>query len=267
MATKKINNPEPSEGVAAEVVLMDAIVPPPVDMNSKQTTLLSETLAKSLQEPFPPEMLRFNKAKGLTYIPISEVIARLNRVLGIENWSYEVVRAWREPDHPDWCLAHVRLSVEIGRKTVVRDGYGGQQVKYKKTGDVVDLGDEFKGAVSDALKKAAQSLGVGLELARTEEAKRWEEEATSATPVNETDRATFELLVSLTKQLSASEKAELRNWWQEQFDGIAVSAEAGAQRLNAAIQAVQEIIERQNPTVDPTEMVMNAFPGSEMVEG
>lgn len=268
MATKKITTTEPavdSEDSGTEAVLMEAIVPPPVEMSSKQTTFLSETLAKSLQEPFPPEMLRFNKAKGLTYIPISEVIARLNRVLGIENWSYEVVRAWREPDHPDWCLAHVRLAVEVGKKKIVRDGYGGQQVKYKKTGDVVDLGDEFKGAVSDALKKAAQSLGVGLELARTEEAKRWEEEATGATGATDADRAAYESLVALTKQLSTSEKSELRSWWQSQFEGISVSPDAGAQRLNAAIQAVQEIIERQNPTVDPTEMVMNAFPGSEIV--
>ena len=38
-----------------------------------------------------------------------------------------------------------------------------------RNGDILDLGDEMKGAVSDALKKAAQHFGVGLYLARSEE--------------------------------------------------------------------------------------------------
>jgi hypothetical protein len=58
-----------------------------------------------LAEPFPQELLRENKAKGLTYVPIAEVIARLNRVLGVPNWSTSIVRTWREPDHPDWVLS------------------------------------------------------------------------------------------------------------------------------------------------------------------
>jgi hypothetical protein len=49
---------------------------------------------------------------------------------------------------------------------VTRDGVGGQTIKRKRDGGIVDLGDEYKGAVSDALKKAAQSFGVGLYLAR-----------------------------------------------------------------------------------------------------
>jgi hypothetical protein len=49
---------------------------------------------------------------------------------------------------------------------ITRDGVGGQTIKRKRDGGIVDLGDEYKGAVSDALKKAAQSFGVGLYLAR-----------------------------------------------------------------------------------------------------
>ena len=261
-ATSEADTNLTSENLAK--TLSDAIVPVPPEISLKQTSPLSEMLAKSLQEPFPQEMLRYNSAKGLTYIPISEVIARLNRVLGIENWSYEVVRAWREPDQPDWCLAHVSLMVDIGSKRIVRHGFGGQQVKHKKTGDVVDLGDEYKGAVSDGLKKAAQSLGVGLELARTEEAKRWEEEATNVSSVTDADRAAFETLVGLTKQLSTDEKAQLRTWWQSEFAGISVAAEAGAQRLTAAAQRVQGMIDSPKP---PTvEALMEAFPGSEMIE-
>jgi hypothetical protein len=53
---------------------------------------------------------------------------------------------------------------------VTKDGFGGQKIKRTKAGEIVDLGDEFKGAFSDALKKAAQQFGVALYLARSDEA-------------------------------------------------------------------------------------------------
>ena len=48
-------------------------------------------LLQNLSEPFPREVQRSMKKGGtsLTYIPVSEVITRLNTVLGIENWSYD----------------------------------------------------------------------------------------------------------------------------------------------------------------------------------
>lgn len=268
--TKKASMTETKETAvdAPEVpVVANTVVKMPTEIGTRQTSPLSEALAKQLQEPFPAEMLRFNQAKGLTYIPISEVIARMNRVLGFENWSYEVVRAWREPDHPDWCLAHVSLRVAIGDKVIERAGYGGQQIKKKKSGDVVDLGDEFKGAVSDALKKAAQSLGVGLELARTEEAKRWEEEAAAEAAMSPEAVAAFEQLSGITKQMNAEEKSALRTWWKATYGDVKVGPEAGVERLIEAIKLAGEIV-AETPTSEDqaVEAVLEAFPGAQVVE-
>ena len=128
-----------------------------------------------LNEPFSQDVERELKKGGtyLKYIPVSEVINRLNKVLGYDGWSYEIVKCERDAIDPEFIVAHVRMTVfpHTDRfDSVVRDGFGGQKIKRTKQGDIVDLGDEFKGAVSDALKKAAQSIGVGLYLARTEEA-------------------------------------------------------------------------------------------------
>jgi len=51
------------------------------------------TLFEQLSEPFDPAVERQLKKGGasLTYIPVSEVITRLNRVLGVDMWSYEIV--------------------------------------------------------------------------------------------------------------------------------------------------------------------------------
>jgi recombination DNA repair RAD52 pathway protein len=131
----------------------------------------------ALSEPFPQEVERQLKKGGasLTYIPISEVITRLNKVLGVDMWSYTIERCERDALDPDYIVAHVRLTAtfvptnDAPEITVVKDGVGGQKIKRTRNGDILDLGDEMKGAVSDALKKAAQHFGVGIYLARSEE--------------------------------------------------------------------------------------------------
>lgn len=119
---------------------------------------------EALSSAFPKELERQLDKGGttLTYIPVSEVITRLNEVLGVFGWSYTLEKCERDAIDPDFLVAHVRMRVG----ETIRDGVGGQTIKRKKNGEIVDLGDEYKGAVSDALKKAAQSFGVGLYLAR-----------------------------------------------------------------------------------------------------
>ena len=201
-----------------------------------------------LAEPFPQELLRENKAKGLIYVPIAEVIARLNRVLGVPNWSTCIVRTWREPDHPDWVLSLVRLTIRIGDQTFEREGIGGQQVKHRKSGDVVDLGDEYKGAYSDALKKAAQSLGVGLELARTDEALAYEE-FVPAEPTPESKL--FGVFKTHLDSMSAEQKTELKNWWGEKYPTAgAPSTTSSLESLNQAISFAVKVAVPGTETID-----------------
>lgn len=185
-------------------------------------------MMQMLSEPFPPEMERVLRKGGtpLTYIPVSEVITRLNKVLGVDQWSFEIVSCNRDAIDPDYIVAHVRLSWHIDQTrpeaTIHRDGYGGQKIKRTKQGEIVDLGDEMKGAVSDALKKAAQTLGVGLYLARSEEAIEIDEVITaSQAPVSSEETARLEKwenFVGLAKSLDATQKETLNEHWAK-FSG------------------------------------------------
>ena len=90
-------------------------------------------LLAQLSEPFPPEVERQLKKGGttLTYIPVSEVVSRLNKVLGVDKWTSEIVRCERDSLDPDFIVAHVRLIVtfegEDGlQQMVAKDGFGGQ---------------------------------------------------------------------------------------------------------------------------------------------
>jgi len=114
-----------------------------------------------------PKKIESSLSKGgqkLTYIPVSSVISRANEVLGF-GWSYQVMSTQRDDD---WIIAHVRVTVANGEGCSMRDGFGGQQIKHTRAGAILDLGHEYKGAVSDALKKALQAFGVALYLAMDE---------------------------------------------------------------------------------------------------
>lgn len=200
-----------------------------VEARKKERQEQRDAVAKSqslFNEHFPQEVERQLKKGGafLTYIPVSEVITRLNNVLGFDGWSYEIVKCERDSLDPDFIVAHVRMTVyPDGDKfvSISKDGFGGQKIKRTKQGEIVDLGDEFKGAVSDALKKAAQTLGIGLYLARTEEAM----EAVDAPPpapepvVDPVIAEMWEDFLGLSKTLDANGKAELNAFWTKHANG------------------------------------------------
>lgn len=183
-------------------------------------------LLLDLSEPFPSEVERELRKGGavLTYIPVSEVIARLNRCFGTTGWSSEIIRCERDPLDPDFIVAHVRLSAHGGDGWIsaTKDGIGGQKIKRTKLGEILDLGDEFKGAVSDALKKAAQQFGVALYLARSDEALNIEIEqdmAQSRPQIDSKVTALWEQFRKLSGSFNTEQKAQLGKFWGEFANG------------------------------------------------
>lgn len=173
-----------------------------------------------LTESFPPEMeKRLNKGgANLVYVPVSEVINRMNKVVGVENWSF-TVKNWQQLGTS--IVAQVSVVATIDGNTVTRDGVGGQKIKISKNGEPVDIGDEVKGAVSDALKKAVQTLGVGLYLARSEEAIEIEQamEATASiaplAPVVSPKYSHFKKLLESKNE----NKAKIKDFWSSYGGG------------------------------------------------
>jgi recombination DNA repair RAD52 pathway protein len=146
---------------------------------------------------------------SLTYIPVSEVINRMNKVLGVEEWSFSINK-WEQIGTS--IVAHVVVNANINGKVVSRDGVGGQKIKMNKQGEPVDIGDEVKGAVSDALKKAVQTLGIGLYLARSEEAMEIEQVMDAPAP-SSAEVENFSKLVGITKTFSDEQKQTLNQRW------------------------------------------------------
>jgi len=191
-----------------------------------------DNLYELLSTPFPVEMERTVRKGGteLVYLPVSEVINRMNRVFGPAAWGHEVISCGRDQTDPDWVVAHVRVSTQVRIEGKVshwthHEGFGGVKIKRTKAGDIVDLGDEFKGAVSDALKKACQHFGVGLYLARDIEAIEIDDAMHSRPkdePIVSKDATPYEKFATLRAQLNEEQVAELRSFWAEWSGGRSV---------------------------------------------
>jgi recombination DNA repair RAD52 pathway protein len=218
---------------------------------SEQERLLSE-----LSEPFSSEVERELRkgAAVLIYIPVSEVIARLNRVFGVLGWSSEIIKCERDALDPDCIVAHVRLTVSTSEygQIVQKDGFGGQKIKRTKTGDIIDLGNEFKGAVSDALKKAAQQFGVALYLSRSDESLNQEierEHAANAPKIDPNILALWAKFREASKDFSAEQKTKLNEFWTKYSNGRPKPSPE-----TATMQDIMALIE---------ESTRISFPGSE----
>lgn len=191
---------------------------------NNQNSNNNQNLYPFLSEAFPQEMERTVTKSGtaLTYIPVSEVINRLNKILGVDKWSFTIVRCERDAVDPDFVVAHVRIEYFISEFfSISRDGFGGQKIKRNKQGQILDLGDEFKGAISDALKKAAQTLGVGLYLARSDDAMEIEQAMDASAPDPEQDKKSvlWHNFVTIAKSLNNDQKTKMRERWNEHSGG------------------------------------------------
>lgn len=129
---------------------------------SKSETEVITMNRELLEKPFAPQQIKQrqgNYGHILDYVEGHAVIARLNQAFD-GNWTYELVDH-RILEETGEVLVLGRLATEgitkmaFGSKRITRD---------KETKSIISLGDDLKAASTDALKKTASLLGVGLYL-------------------------------------------------------------------------------------------------------
>jgi hypothetical protein len=115
-----------------------------------------------LEKPFEPNQVKQRQGNFghiLDYIEGHAIVARLNEAFE-GNWTFELVN--------HWILKETNEVLVIGK--LVADGvtkmaFGSKEIaRNKETKAIISLGDDLKAASTDALKKAASLLGVGLYL-------------------------------------------------------------------------------------------------------
>ncbi len=112
-----------------------------------------------LTRPFPAEAIKSRPGQNgrtLHYVDVAAFIQRLNE--STDGWDFTIEK-YEVLDGEVVVLG--KLVIE---NSVVKSAFGGSSVTIDKSGEVVSIADDLKAAASDALKKAASLLGVGLEL-------------------------------------------------------------------------------------------------------
>jgi len=156
--------------------------------------MTTTTQQDALSEHFKPEQIK--KLRGFDYVPVGDVIRRMNTVLGTGGWSSQIVSTQIIGDE---VVAHVSVTAEVDGRFCHADGFGG--VRKNPNG----MGDTFKGATSDALKKACQRLGVGLHLAV--------DDIPEVLPEPQIDVESFKKVGAFIKKLTDEQRAEIATWW------------------------------------------------------
>ena len=99
--------------------------------------------------------------QSIQYIEGHAVVARLNEAF-CGDWSFRVVQH-------DVREGEVIVLGELCAGDMVKQAFGGSEVTRTREGKVVSVADDLKAASTDALKKAATLLGVGLHVYAAEE--------------------------------------------------------------------------------------------------
>ena len=112
-----------------------------------------------LEKPFTAAQIRQRKGRNglLDYVEGHTVIQRLNDALESQ-WSFEVM-------HHEIREEEVLVLGKLTAETIAKMAFGTSQVtRERESGKAVSLGDDLKAAATDAMKKCATFLGVGLHL-------------------------------------------------------------------------------------------------------
>jgi hypothetical protein len=115
---------------------------------------MSKDIAAALLAPFEEKDLKHRPGRAgmtFTYADARAVAQRLDDVLGIECWQFEVKVADGARN-----VVHGSLAVVIGGKTTIRQDFG-----YPNS---AQDDEPLKSAASDALRRCAAQLGVGRSL-------------------------------------------------------------------------------------------------------
>jgi hypothetical protein len=116
----------------------------------------------------PKREIKMRAGRGgmqFAYVEHGYVTERLNLVFGF-NWDFEI-RDKQILD--DEVIVEARLTVRTpGGQTIVKTQFGGAEIKRHasgpRSGRPLSIADDYKAAASDALKKCASLLGIGLDL-------------------------------------------------------------------------------------------------------
>ena len=125
---------------------------------------VSEKQVMRLLAKTPEQYLYKRPAKGggtWTYVTGHYVEKVLNYTFGW-NWDFEVTSHGKE-DGQVWVLGKLTVKDDRGHQ-ITKTQFGRADIKMKKTGGMLDFGNDLKAAATDSMKKAASLFGIASDV-------------------------------------------------------------------------------------------------------
>lgn len=138
-------------------------------ITAEELALVSENALNEKQLQFlfkktPPKFVKSRPARGggnWDYVSGGYVRKVLNLIFGF-NWDFEVIS---EQVIGREVVVKGKLTCVSQRGTITKMQFGSKEIIYKKgTTDPLSIGNDFKAAATDALKKCASMLGIAADV-------------------------------------------------------------------------------------------------------
>lgn len=175
MATKK--KAAVKKAAANEIVVRveQAAIPTMSDLSEPMRDGKKITLTKTwvgekqllrILEKTPRQYVYRKPGKGggtFDYVSVSYILKALNYIFGW-NWDFEVLEHGMEGAQV-WVKGKLTVHGMHAGQTITKTQFGRADIKYKRgTKEMLDFGNDLKGASSDALKKCASMFGIASDI-------------------------------------------------------------------------------------------------------
>jgi hypothetical protein len=140
-----------------------------VKIEAKELSLVQDNSLNAnqlalLMKRTPDKFVRTRPAKGggtWTYVSGGYIRKVLNLMFGWD-WDFEVLN---ESVQANQVIVKGKLTCRVNGRAIVKTQFGCKEIMYKRgTQDPLNLGNDYKAAATDALKKCAADIGIASDI-------------------------------------------------------------------------------------------------------
>jgi hypothetical protein len=140
-----------------------------VKIEAKELSLVQDNSLNAnqlalLMKRTPDKFVRNRPAKGggtWTYVSGGYIRKVLNLMFGWD-WDFEVLS---EIERGNQVIVKGKLTCRVNGRAIVKTQFGCKEIMYKRgTQDPLNLGNDYKAAATDALKKCAADIGIASDI-------------------------------------------------------------------------------------------------------
>lgn len=141
------------------------------DLALVEQNSLNELQLQHILKRTPRQYLKTRPAKGggvWTYVTGGYMKKCLNLMFGWD-WDFEIVD---EQIHGKQVVVKGRLTCRTNGHSIIKMQYGSKDIMFRKDStDYLDIGNDFKAAATDCLKKCAAEIGIAADIYNAEDFK------------------------------------------------------------------------------------------------